>query len=180
MDPPIPYSTLQAWKAEIHSATDPFITQLPKLELHVHLEGTLTPSLRFRLARRNNLPLYSARLNKTFHTLPELEEAYNLLQPRSIKGVGLSAFFEAYYGGMEVLRREEDFYDLAVEYFERARRMGVLYCEVMFDVQAHMRRGVGIEVVLSGLGRARREAERTLGVSFAPCSEEKKNADEDS
>lgn len=79
---------------------------------------------------------------------------------------------------MEVLRREEDFYDLGMEYFGRAMGMGVVYCEVMFDVQAHTRRGVGIEVVLSGLRRARKEAERTSGVSINnPCSSEK-NANE--
>jgi adenosine deaminase len=166
MDPPIPYAILQSWKSQIRSTTDPFITALPKLELHVHLEGTLTPSLRYRLSLRKSTPLYSARLQKTFHSLPDLETSYNLLQPRSIKGVGLSAFFDAYYGGMEVLRTEEDFHDLGMEYFKRAREMGVLYCEVMVDVQAHTRRGVGIEVLMAGLGRARREAEVELGVSL--------------
>jgi adenosine deaminase len=167
MDPPIPYSMLQAWKLEIHSNHDPFINLLPKLELHIHLEGTLTPDLRFHLAQRNNLSLHSTRLNKTFHTLPELQEAYNLLQPRSIKGIGLSAFFEAYYGGMDVLRTEEDFYDLGVSYFKRAREMGVVYCEVLFDVQAHTRRGVGSEVLMCGLRRARKVAESELGVSYS-------------
>ena len=168
MDPPIPYPTLQSWKQQIRSTPDPFIQILPKVELHVHLEGTLTPSLRFALAQRNNLPLHSARLNKTFTSLPDLESAYNLLQPRSIKGVGLSAFFEAYYGGMEVLQSEQDFHDLGIEYFKRAKQMGVLYCEVMFDVQAHTRRGVEIGVLMRGLESARREADE-LGVS-ASCS----------
>ncbi|KAN0090354.1 putative adenosine deaminase [Hyaloscypha variabilis] len=163
MDPPIPYPTLQSWKQQIRSTPDPFIQILPKVELHVHLEGTLTPSLRFALAQRNNLPLHSARLNKTFTSLPDLESAYNLLQPRSIKGVGLSAFFEAYYGGMEVLQSEQDFHDLGIEYFKRAKQMGVLYCEVMFDVQAHTRRGVEIGVLMRGLESARREADE-LGV----------------
>jgi adenosine deaminase len=165
MDPPIPYTTLQAWKASIRSTNDPFIASLPKLELHVHLEGTLTPQLRWQLAQRNGIPLHSLRLSKTFHSLEELKEAYHLLQPRSIKGVGLSAFFEAYYGGMEVLRTERDFHDLAMSYFERAKEMGIVYCEVMFDVQAHTRRGVGIEVLMAGLRSARREAATSLGVS---------------
>jgi adenosine deaminase len=109
--------------------------------------------------------LQSVRLNKTFHSLEELKEAYNLLQPRSIKGKGLSAFFEAYYGGMEVLQTEEDFHDLAMAYFYRAREMGVAYCEVMFDVQAHTRRGVEIGVFMRGLKSARQEAKTALGVS---------------
>ncbi|KAH8763422.1 hypothetical protein BGZ57DRAFT_956238 [Hyaloscypha finlandica] len=171
MNPPIPYTTLQAWKASIRSTNDPFINGIPKLELHVHLEGTLTPELRWQLAQRNAMSLHSLRLSKTFHSLEELKEAYNLLQPRSIKGVGLSAFFEAYYGGMEVLRTEGDFHDLAIAYFGRAKEMGVVYCEVMFDVQAHTRRGVEIGTLMRGLGSAKKEAEVELGlmVNYIMC-----------
>jgi adenosine deaminase len=35
----------------------PFIRDLPKVELHVHIEGTLTPALRWKLAQRNNIKL---------------------------------------------------------------------------------------------------------------------------
>ncbi|KUJ15318.1 adenosine deaminase [Mollisia scopiformis] len=172
MDPPIPYPTLQTWKSQCHSLDSSlFLLTLPKIELHVHLEGTLTPSLRFALARRNNIPLHSSRLNKDFHTLDELQEAYNLLQPRSVKGRGVSAFFEAYYGGMEVLRTEEDFYELAMAYFDKAKAMNVRYAEVMFDLQAHTRRGVGVETVMVALRRAREDAEKHLDVksNFIAC-----------
>ncbi|KAH9220042.1 hypothetical protein DL95DRAFT_383867 [Leptodontidium sp. 2 PMI_412] len=164
MTRPIPYPTLQAWKSTIRSNPDPFITSIPKIELHVHIEGTLTPQLRFDLSRRNNLPLTSARLSKTFTTLPDLESAYNLLEPISIKGSGVSAFFDAYYGGMDVLRTEEDFFDLAWAYFERVRGLNVRYCEVFVDLQAHTRRGVSVQAVLGGLGRAREEAWEKLNL----------------
>ncbi|KAE8445172.1 hypothetical protein EG329_013669 [Mollisiaceae sp. DMI_Dod_QoI] len=171
MDPPIPYPTLQTWKSQCRSQSDPFLAALPKIELHVHLEGTLTSSLRFKLAQRNNVRLHSARLNKDFHNLEELQEAYNLLQPRSVKGKGVSAFFEAYYGGIEVLKTEEDFYELTIAYFKKAKEMKVRYAEVMFDLQAHTRRGVGVEVVMSALRRAREDAERILNVksNFIAC-----------
>ncbi|EHK99084.1 putative Uncharacterized deaminase [Glarea lozoyensis 74030] len=126
---PIPYETLQEWKQQVNTLNDPFISGIPKIELHVHIEGTLTPELRFKLAQRNNIHLHSKRLNKTFNTLDELKEMYNLLQPRSIKGANqISAFFDAYYGGMEALRTESDFYELAMDYFEKAARMNVRYC----------------------------------------------------
>ncbi|KAK1446446.1 adenosine deaminase [Colletotrichum cuscutae] len=35
----------------------PFIASLPKVELHIHIEGTLLPALRWKLAKRNNMPL---------------------------------------------------------------------------------------------------------------------------
>ncbi|KAL2069973.1 hypothetical protein VTL71DRAFT_14653 [Oculimacula yallundae] len=165
MTRPIPYSTIQSWKSTIRSHPDLFIHQIPKIELHIHLEGTLTPSLRFTLATRNSIPLKSTFLNRTFHTLPELEAAYNLLEPISVKGSGVSAFFDAYYGGMECLRTEEDFYDLAWAYFERAAELNVVYCEVMVDLQAHTRRGVSVEDVMRGLKRAREQAWEKLNLT---------------
>lgn len=164
MTPPIPYEFIQQWKQEVRSLDDPFINQIPKLELHVHLEGTLTPFLRWRLGERNRVSIRSQRLQKTFTSEEELQEAYNLLQPRSVKGVGVSAFFDAYYGGMEVLLVAEDFYDLAMNYFRKASEIQVRYCEVFFDPQAHTRRGVAIETVMAGLRRAKIEAERNLNV----------------
>ncbi|CZR58125.1 related to AAH1-adenosine deaminase [Phialocephala subalpina] len=158
MEPPISHPTLQSWKSQ-SSKPSPFLLSLPKLELHVHLEGTLTPSLRFKFAKRNNIQLHSSHLDKDFHTIDELHEAYNVLQQP-----GPGAFFAAYEDGMEVLRTEEDFYELAMSYFERAKEMGVRYCEVMVNVQRHTRRGVGIEVIFSALRRAREGGEEKFNV----------------
>ncbi|CAG9945187.1 unnamed protein product [Clonostachys rosea f. rosea IK726] len=162
---PIPYEKLQDWKQQVNSLDDPFITGIPKVELHVHIEGTLTPELRFKLGQQNNVPLHSKRLNKTFTTLDELKGMYNLLQPRSIKGANqVSAFFDAYYGGMEVLRTQEDFYELAMDYFQKAAKMNVRYCEPFFDPQAHTRRGVEFKTFMEGFKRAQIDAERELNV----------------
>ena len=112
---------------------DSFISGIPKIELHVHIEGTMTPELRWSLGQRNKILPRSERLNRTFETLEQLKEMYNLLQPRSTKGANqISAFFDAYYGGMEVLRSEEDFYELAMDYFVKAAAMNVRYCEPFF------------------------------------------------
>jgi adenosine deaminase len=152
-------------KQQVNTLNDPFISGIPKIELHVHIEGTLTPELRFKLAQKNNIPLHSKRLNKTFTSLNELKEMYNLLEPRSIKGANeISAFFDAYYGGMEALRTERDFYELAMEYFEKAARMNVRYCEPFFDPQAHTRRGVEFETFMKGFKNAQIDAEKYLNV----------------
>jgi adenosine deaminase len=167
MSPPIPYTTLKIWKEQVRSAiaVDSFVREIPKVELHVHIEGTMTPGLRWKLANRNKVLLHSKRLNKDFHSLDDLREAYSLLQPRSIKGANqISAFFEAYYGGMDALLVEEDFYELAMAYFERAATMQVRYCEPLFDPQAHTRRGISMATLMAGLRRAQTEAEKTLNV----------------
>lgn len=89
---------------------------------------------------------------------------YQLLEPPSSKGKGISAFFEAYYGSMEVLLEEEDFFELAMGYFEKAGSMEVRYCEVLFDIQAHTRRGVSVKAVMDGFKRAQEKAEKELNV----------------
>jgi len=70
---------------------------------------------------------------------------------------------------MELLRTEEDFYDLAWEYFKKFAGMGGVYCEVFFDAQGHTRRGIETNVVMGGLKKAQVKAERELGVSYSSC-----------
>lgn len=143
-------------------AISPFIASLPKVELHIHIEGTLQPALRWKLAHRNNIPLpyetYDALLasyNITFNHRPEL----NGPQP------GVPTFLEAYFAGCEVLHTEDDFYELAMAYLARCKDMNVRYCEPFFDIQAHTRRGVPAAAVLNGYLRAQRDGAAQLGVT---------------
>lgn len=139
----------------------PFIASLPKVELHIHIEGTLQPALRWKLAQRNNIrlpyPTYEALLasyDVTFNHRPELHGR----QP------GVPTFLEAYFAGCEVLRTEDDFYELAMAYLARCRAMNVRYCEPFFDIQAHTRRGVPAAAVLDGYLRAQRDGAAAHGV----------------
>ncbi|KAJ5730251.1 uncharacterized protein N7483_004759 [Penicillium malachiteum] len=139
----------------------PFIAKLPKVELHIHIEGTLTPELRWELAHRNNISLPYATFEDlrasyavTLNHRPEL----NGRQP------GIPTFLEAYFAGCEVLRTENDFYDLAMGYLSRCAKMNVRYTEPFFDIQAHTRRGVPAEAVLNGYLRAQQDAAKSLGV----------------
>jgi len=126
-----------------------FIAGLPKCELHLHIEGTLEPDLKFELARRNAIDL-------PYETVDELRAAYDFDD--------LPSFLACYYEGMTVLRAEPDFHDLAMAYLRTAASQNVRYAEIFFDPQAHTSRGVPFEVVLRGLRRALEEAETQLGV----------------
>jgi adenine deaminase len=125
------------------------IEGMPKAELHVHLEGTLEPELKFELASRNGLDL-------PYGSVDEMRAAYAFDD--------LSSFLAVYYEGMSVLLEERDFYDLAMAYFRKARSQNVVYAEVFFDPQAHTTRGVPFSAVVEGFHRARHEAEQALGL----------------
>jgi adenine deaminase len=126
-----------------------FIHHLPKAELHLHLEGTLEPELKFGLAARNGVAL-------PYPSAADMRAGYAFTD--------LASFLAAYYEGMSVLRRERDFYDLALAYFRRASAQHVVYAEVFFDPQAHTSRGVAFETVIGGLHRARLDAQADLGL----------------
>ena len=126
-----------------------FIAGLPKCELHLHIEGTLEPELKFELAGRNGLEL-------PYSSVEEMRAAYAF--------DSLTSFLKVYYEGMQVLRTEPDFYDLAMAYLRKAAEQNVRYAEIFFDPQAHTSRGVPFDVVIRGLRRALMDAEARLGV----------------
>lgn len=126
-----------------------FIEGLPKAELHLHIEGTLEPELKFALAERNGVSLPAA-------TVDEMRAAYDFDD--------LPSFLAVYYEGMSVLLTEQDFYDLTYAYLEKARSQNVLYAEIFFDPQAHTTRGVRFQTVISGIRRAQEEARAALGI----------------
>src|SRR5436190_6635454 len=126
-----------------------FIEGMPKAELHLHVEGTLEPELKFELAARGGLDL-------PYGSVAEMRAAYGFDD--------LASFLAVYYEGMAVLRTEEDFHDLAMAYFRKAHSQGVVYAEVFFDPQAHASRGIGFDTVIEGLSGAQREAESELGL----------------
>jgi adenine deaminase len=125
------------------------IDRLPKCELHIHVEGSLEPELMFALARRNGIRL-------PFPSIEALRQAYRFRN--------LQDFLDIYYQGMSVLITEQDFYDLAWAYLERARADNVRHVEMFFDPQGHTGRGIAFSTVVDGLHRAIGDAGRKLGI----------------
>jgi len=129
---------------------DRFIRDLPKAELHVHIEGTLEPELLYEMAERNRVPL-------RFRTVEELRKAYHF--------GNLQAFLDIYYEGTRALCTERDFHELTWAYLERAAQQHVRHTEIFFDPQAHTDRDVPFETVIGGIHRALEEAVPRLGMS---------------
>ena len=124
------------------------IRALPKAELHLHIEGTLEPDLMFRIANRNGIRLEgTVEDEKTKRNFKDLRDFLNL-----------------YYKACDVLKREEDFYDLMYDYLKRAAIDGVEYVEIFFDPQTHTKRGIPFKTVLDGLYKGIVEGQRTLTI----------------
>ncbi len=123
---------------------------MPKAELHIHIEGSLEPELIFALGRRNGVPL-------EYPDVESLRRAYVFNN--------LQSFLDLYHAGTTVLRTEQDFFDLAFAYLERAAADNVVHAEIFFDPQTHTERGVAIEAVILGLTRACRRAHAEWGLS---------------
>ncbi len=123
---------------------------MPKAELHIHIEGSLEPELIFKLAQRNGVAL-------PYPNVEALRAAYAFTD--------LQSFLDLYYAGAAVLLKEEDFFDMAWAYFERAAADNVVHAEIFFDPQTHTERGVPIEAVIVGLQHACRRAHAEFGLS---------------
>src|ERR671911_1709744 len=130
--------------------TDELLRQMPKAELHIHIEGSLEPEMMFEIAARNGVRL-------RYGSVEELREAYDFAD--------LQSFLDLYYEGTRVLLYERDFYELTWAYLQRASSQGVRHAEIFFDPQAHTDRGVNLGTVITGLRRALEDGERRLGVS---------------
>ena len=126
-----------------------FIEQMPKAELHMHIEGVLEPQLKFEMATRNGLEL-------PYGSVDDPDASYDFND--------LPTFLDARYEGDTVLITETDFYDLAMAYYEIVGRENLVYAEIFFDPQAHTTRGVEFSTVIEGLHRAQVDAEARLGI----------------
>ncbi|OWP04357.1 hypothetical protein B2J93_5990 [Marssonina coronariae] len=134
------------------------LRDLPKCEHHLHIEGSLSPSLLFRLAAANNISLPSNDTDPSFASPEALEDRYT-------RFASLDDFLHYYFIGMSTLITGADFESLAYEYFSRASSDGVHHAEIFFDPQAHTSRGISYETVVAGLGKAQKRAEQDFGLT---------------
>lgn len=129
---------------------DQFIDDMPKVELHLHIEGSLEPELMFELAQRNKVQI-------PFKSVDEVRAAYDF--------GNLQDFLDIYYQGMSVLQTEQDFYDLTMAYLKRVAAQNVMHTEIFFDPQGHTERGVAFDTVLNGITRALNDGRTQMGVT---------------
>lgn len=127
-----------------------WLNTLPKAELHLHLEGSLEPELLFSLAERNKIAL-------PWSDVDALRSAYAF--------GNLQEFLDLYYRGADVLRTEQDFYDLTWAYLQKCEEQNVVHTEPFFDPQTHTDRGIPFEMAMRGISDALADGRELLGIS---------------
>src|SRR5690606_33943322 len=129
-----------------------FIEAMPKVELHVHLEGAIRPETLLELARRNGEPLPAttvAELQRwnTFTTFPHFTEVYKTFS-RCI--------------------RTADYIELITRDFLKGQAaQNIVYTEATYTALTHYQnRGISFAEQLGAINRARKWSEETLGVAL--------------
>lgn len=127
-----------------------FIRQIPKAELHLHIEGTFEPELMFEIAQRNKVAI-------PYSSVEEVRKAYQF--------GNLQDFLDIYYAGAAVLQNEQDFYDLTMAYLLKAKEENIVHTEIFFDPQTHTERGIAFNTVITGIHKALLDGENKLGIT---------------
>jgi len=128
-----------------------FVDALPKVELHVHLEGSMLPGTVLALARRHQV-----------EDIPTSEEALRAWYAFK----DFNHFLRVYRTAVRVLRDEDDFALLARETALGLAAQNVRYAEIYFTPYIHAMRGVPIEDVFAGINRGRAEARAATGIEI--------------
>ena len=123
----------------------------PKIELHVHLEGTVRPETLLAIARRNRVSLPA-------RSTDELRELYRYRD--------FPHFLEVWYLTTQALQTGEDFRQVVVEYAAEAARCGAVYVEGSFSPAEPARRGVRWEEIFSGYCDGAQEARERFDVEI--------------
>lgn len=129
--------------------SEPEPTPYPKIELHVHLEGAVSPELLFAAARRNGctLPFDSVEAVRDYMRFRDFDQ-----------------FVEAWLATTTVLRTAEDYRELVVDYARRAQAQGAVYVEGSFSPTDRIPLGVPLEESFEGFCDGIVAAREQLGI----------------
>jgi len=134
----------------LEPALDAFIQEMPKVELHVHLEGSIRPRTLLELAKRHRVSLPA-------DTVEGLREWFRFRD--------FEHFVEIYLTCSQSLRDPEDFQLVAREFLGEQAAQNIRYSEVHFTIATHLRNGANGSEVAAALSETLEEEERRSGVT---------------
>ncbi|MBC8345499.1 MAG: adenosine deaminase [Candidatus Marinimicrobia bacterium] len=127
-----------------------FISEMPKAELHVHLEGTMSPQTIVKLANRNGYSFFN-----------NVEDVFESLENRA---PGLGGFLQHHDKQVSVIQTENDFYTLTYDFLKNCFENNIVYVEFFFDPQIHSERGIAFESVLEGILKGKKAGEKNFNI----------------
>ncbi|HEX7292036.1 MAG TPA: adenosine deaminase [Conexibacter sp.] len=125
------------------------MTPYPKIELHVHLEGAVSPELLFAAARRNGcaLPFDSVEALRAYMRFRDFDH-----------------FIEAWLATTTVLRTAQDYRELVLDYARRAQAQGAVYVEGIFSPTERLPLGVSMQENFEGFCDGVQAAREQFGI----------------
>jgi adenosine deaminase len=133
---------------------DAFITRMPKVELHIHLEGTAVPQTLLELAQQNHVEI-SAK------TVADVEQLFRYHT--------FSDFLNVFMDLARAFKRGEDFERLAYEMALRSAAQNVVYSEVMISPMQHVPRQVNLLEAVQGMAAGFDRAKQETGIQAVTC-----------
>jgi len=127
-----------------------FIKYLPKVELHMHIEGSMMPEMLFQLAEKNKVKI-------PYETVDAVENAYQFKD--------LSEFIDIYIKGTEVIQTAEDFYQLTMAYLKKCHEQNIMHTEVFCDIRTYTDRGLPADMVLDGIEAGLKQGWKQYAIS---------------
>jgi adenosine deaminase len=127
-----------------------FINKLPKVELHMHIEGSMMPEMMLQLAEKNNVKI-------PYTTLEQVQQAYCFKD--------LSEFVNLYIQGTEVIESAEDFHTLTTAYLSKCAEQNIMHTEVFCDIRTYLDRGLPAEMVFDGIESGFKAGKQKYGIT---------------
>lgn len=129
-----------------------YLAAMPKAELHLHLEGTLSPETIVKITQRNGLDYFTS-----------IEEVTQSLASRP---PGLMGFLEHHFKSQNVMQTQQDFYEATYNLAAKLHDNNIVYADLFFDPQAHTTRGISFADMFEGIDAGRQDAQEAFGVTI--------------
>jgi aminodeoxyfutalosine deaminase len=145
-------------------ASKSFIQSLPKVELHLHLEGSVDPPTLVELSRRYNTPL------PTENNRYDVEGSGDVLTEDDVRRLysykDFNGFLMAFKSVTERLRSPEDYELVTYRLMQKLRQQNIVHAEVYVSIGVIRWRGQPVEPIFEGMERGRERGQRDFGVSL--------------
>ncbi|MDE2335977.1 MAG: adenosine deaminase [Alphaproteobacteria bacterium] len=129
---------------------------VPKADMHVHLEGTITPTMVQKLAKRNNVSVPAGLI----------EDGVFAWDDDGTAAGNLKGFVQAYDDATSVMKCAEDYTDITYDYLKRSADEGCIYAEIFISADHGKMAGLTYPEMLAAITRGYEKAKQETGIEM--------------